>query len=87
MCEPRFAHRWHIIQRAAGVIYFVVGHVSSDISLDILYDISVFNGFDYTNAKRTVASYQNKSETTFLHSSVPVELFFTSDPFANSRDA
>jgi hypothetical protein len=76
-----------MMQRAAGLIYFVVVHVSSDISLDIVYDTSLFNGFDTVNAKSTDSSYQNESETTFFHLSVPMELFFASDSSANNLSA
>jgi hypothetical protein len=76
-----------MLQRAAGVIYFVVVHVSSDISLDIVYDALYLTVSTLPMPKDSCASFQNESETTFLYLSVPVELFFTSDPFANKCDA
>ena len=72
------------MQRAVGVIYFVVVHVSTDISLDIVYD-TLYLTVSTSQCQRN-ESYQNESETNFLHLSVLVEFFFTSDPFANNLD-
>lgn len=73
------------MQRAAGMIYSVVVHVSSDISLDMLYDTLYLTV--------STSQCQKKWELPkriWNDFSSPVGssgVFFTSDPFANNLDA